>query len=157
MIRSALMLLTLLAVSACGFENASPPDPLPSWNDGDTKAEILDFVRSAVSAGDGFIAPEDRIAAFDNDGTLWCEKPLYFQVIFAFEQIARDAAKNPELTKDPIVAAIVKGDEEALKKADLMEVVKAILPVHADLDADAMQRAAADWTAKTKHPRFERP
>ena len=86
-------------------------DPLPSWNDGATKSSITDFVAKVTKEGSsGFVPPEERIATFDNDGTLWCEQPMYFQLLFALDRVKTLAPQHPEWkTKEPF-ASLLKGD-----------------------------------------------
>jgi hypothetical protein len=81
-------------------------DPLPSWNEGSTKQSILNFVRGVTTAGGPlFVKPEDRIAVFDNDGTLWSEQPMYFQVTFALDRMKAMAPQHPELERQPTLCS----------------------------------------------------
>ena len=87
-------------------------DPLPSWNEGSTKRSILDFVRGVTTAGElHFVKPEERIAVFDNDGTLWSEQPLYFQVAFVFDRMKAMAPEHPEWKDNPLYTAVLAGDK----------------------------------------------
>ncbi len=130
--------LLLVLLSACG-DPATGSDPLPSWRDGDAKQRIVAFVEATVDPGDdAYRPPRDRIVVSDNDGTLWCEKPMYFQVVFALERLSPD-------------------ERAALKGAGETKALQALIPVHADLSCDEMQTAAATWTKTARHARFERP
>lgn len=89
-------------------------DPLPSWNDGAAKQAILDFVAQVTTEnGPDFVPPADRIAVFDNDGTLWCEYPMYVQAFFVFDRIKALAPKNPQWQTQEPFAAVLKGDLKA--------------------------------------------
>jgi hypothetical protein len=93
--RLALVLVVLLCL--VGGARAQTADPLPSWNDGPSKARILAFVQAVTdNSGKGFVRPDDRVATFDNDGTLWCEQPIYVQFAFMLDQVKTAAPKHPE-------------------------------------------------------------
>src|SRR5439155_15007563 len=105
-------LIAAALVSALAFTAtiAQAQDPLPSWNDGATKKSITDFVAKVTKEGSpDFVPPEERIATFDNDGTLWCEQPMYFQFLFAIDRVKALAPQHPEWkTKEPF-ASVLKG------------------------------------------------
>lgn len=151
--------LMLLAAAWTGCDRDDKvEDPLASWTEGAAKQRIVSFVKAAVDPNHrGYIAPADRIVATDNDGTLWCEKPNYFQAVFAFERVKAAAAKDPAYASDPAVKAIVTNDHAAMRAVGKMALIKALLPVHADLSGAEMQAAAAKWTSSAVHPRFNRP
>jgi hypothetical protein len=111
------LLTTLLAASLAGSAFAQVSDPLPSWNKGATKKSITDFVARVTAQGSpDFVAPELRIATFDNDGTLWCEQPFYFQLAFAFDRVKAMAPQHPEWkTKQPF-KALLEHDMKALAR-----------------------------------------
>jgi hypothetical protein len=89
-------------------------DPLPSWNEGPTKQSILDFVRGVTTAGSPqFVKPEDRVAVFDNDGTLWSEQPLYFKLAFIFDRMKAMAPQHPQWKNNPLFSAVLAGDMKA--------------------------------------------
>src|SRR5438309_10954239 len=95
--------LALLAIVLAGLTTTQAQDPLPSWNDGKAKQSITEFVTKVTKEGSSdFVPPEQRIATFDNDGTLWCEQPMYFQLFFALDRVKALAPQNPEWkTKEP--------------------------------------------------------
>src|SRR4051795_4392085 len=98
--RRGALAMILTAPLGCGGAAAQTPDPLPSWNDGAVKKSITDFVPRVTTAGGAdFVPPDQRIATFDNDGTLWAEQPMYFQIIFAIDRVKALAAKNPDWKK----------------------------------------------------------
>src|SRR5213594_4820496 len=101
----------LLAIVIAGLTTAYAQDPLPSWNDGATKKSITDFVAKVTKEGSSdFVPPEERIATFDNDGTLWCEQPMYFQLFFAVDRVKAVAPQHPEWKTKESFASLLKGD-----------------------------------------------
>jgi hypothetical protein len=98
-----------------GAHAQAPADPLPSWNDGAVKKSITDFIpRVTTEGGADFVPPDQRIATFDNDGTLWAEQPMYFQIMFAIDRVKTLAAKNPEWKKKQPFKAVLEDDRKAL-------------------------------------------
>jgi phosphoserine phosphatase len=133
-------------------------DPLPSWNDGPTKQAIIDFVTAATTeGGPGWIAPADRIATFDNDGTLWSEQPMYFQGMFINDRIRELAANNPEWATEMPFKAVLDGDMAALGAAGEKGLVELLAATHAGMTNDEFQAQVLDWLATARHPRFDRP
>ncbi len=128
-------------------------DPLPSWNDGDAKSAITDFVERVTTDGSpDFVPVPERIATFDNDGTLWSEQPLYFQVIFALDQVKARAADHPEwATTEPFKSAIA-GDLEGLMKTGMAGLAKVLGASHADVTADEFAASVNDWLDTARHP-----
>jgi hypothetical protein len=150
--KSALMkvLLALLLLTNAAFA----ADPLPSWNDGPTKQGIISFVDTVTKEGSpAFVAPAERIATFDNDGTLWCEQPLPVQLYFALDRVKALAAQHPEWkTKEPF-ASLLKGDlKTALAGGDraLLEIVMA---THTGMTTVEFEQIVKDWIATAKHPK----
>lgn len=133
-------------------------DPLPSWNDGAAKQAILDFVGAAVDEGDpGYVAPADRIATFDNDGTLWVEHPLYTQGIFALDELRAMAPDHPEWqTTEPFKSALA-GDFAALAAGGEKAVYEILAATHAGMDEAAFEATVTDWIASARDKRFGRP
>lgn len=132
-------------------------DPLPSWKGGPTKKAIIDFVQAVTTkGGPKFVPVAERIATFDNDGTLWVEQPMYTQVQFMFDRVKALAPENPEWKKQNPFKAIlggVKDDLEALKKKDFLELLAA---THAGMTSEQFHVIAKDWLASAKHPRFQK-
>jgi len=136
---------------------AAQGDPLPSWNEGPAKQSILKFVADTTTAGaPGFVPPAERIATFDNDGTLWSEQPLYFQLAFALDQVKAMAPKHPEWKEtEPfksLLAGEVKGALAQGQKA-MLEIVGA---THAGMTTEEFRRAVVEWAGRAKHPRSGR-
>ena len=133
-------------------------DPLPSWNDGSVKKSITDFVaRVTAQGGADFVAVPERIAVFDNDGTLWTEQPYYFQLAFAIDRIKAMAPQHPEWkTKQPF-KALLEGDKQALAAAGKDGLIQIVAVTHAGMTTEDFTTAVIDWTRTARHPRFNRP
>lgn len=132
-------------------------DPLPSWNDTAPKQAIIEFVGRVTEEGSAdFVPPAERIAVFDNDGTLWPEQPVYFQLQYAIDRISAQAYKHPEWKRTEPYKAIVEGDREALAAMGEKDVVALVSETHAGMTTDAFAANVDGWLKKAKHPRFER-
>jgi len=133
-------------------------DPLPSWNPGAAKTAIMDFVARVTTQGSAdFVAPELRIATFDNDGTLWCEQPVYFQAIFAFDRVKALAAQHPEWKQLEPFKTFLAGGEKALAGRGEKELLTVVTAAHSGMTTEQFANSVADWLATAKHPRFGRP
>jgi phosphoglycolate phosphatase-like HAD superfamily hydrolase len=133
-------------------------DPLPSWNEGSTKQSILNFVRGVTTAGGPlFVKPEDRIAVFDNDGTLWSEQPMYFQVTFALDRMKAMAPQHPEWKDNPLYAAVLNNDMKTVAAGGLKGLLELATITHAGMTTDEFAKIAADWITSARHPKFNRP
>jgi phosphoserine phosphatase len=132
-------------------------DPLPSWNEGVTKQSIVDFVREVTTAGGPhFVKPEERIAVFDNDGTLWCEQPSYFQFAFVLDRMKAMAPQHPEWKDNPLYAAVLAGDMKPLAAAGLKGLLDLATVTHAGMTTDQFSKIVADWITSARHPNFNR-
>jgi phosphoglycolate phosphatase-like HAD superfamily hydrolase len=132
-------------------------DPLPSWRDGPAKTAIVRFVDAATTqGGPNFIPGDDRIAAFDNDGTLWTEQPYYNQVQFAFDRIRALAPQHPEWKEKPPFRAVFEGDVKAVMAGTPRDRFELIVASHAGMTTDEFDRIVRDWAARAQHPRFNR-
>jgi hypothetical protein len=110
---------TLLAFG----EHAQGEAPLPSWNEGSAKQSIVNFVQGVTTTGGSqFVKPEDRVAVFDNDGTLWTEQPMYFQLAFVFDRLKTMAHQHPEWKDKPLYAAVLQGDMKTVAAGGLQSV-----------------------------------
>ena len=141
-----------------GLPSFAQSDPLPSWNDGAAKRRILDFVvRTTTPQSPDFVPVPERIATFDNDGTLWVEKPIYVQVAFALDRVKALAPQHPEWkTLDPFKSVLT---EDAARIAALgeKELLQLIAASHAGLTTVEFGQIVLDWLATARHPRFKRP
>jgi phosphoserine phosphatase/2'-5' RNA ligase len=132
--------------------------PLPSWNDGAAKQSILDFVqRVTTEGGKDFVPAPERIAVFDNDGTLWAEQPFYFQGLFVLDRVRALAPQHPEWKdKQPFKAAI-ENDMKTLADAGMPGLSELVMATHAGMTTEEFERTAKDWLATSRHPKFKRP
>src|SRR5215470_17036388 len=153
-----LVMRIALVVLLAGSPVVARADSLPSWNDGPAKTAITDFVaRVKTENGPDFVPSEQRIAVFDNDGTLWAEQPVYFQLQFALDRVKALSPKHPEWkTTQPFKAAI-EGDAKALAESGQKGLLQIIAVSHSGITTDAFAKEAADWLASARHPRFKQP
>lgn len=140
-----------------GLSNAAE-DPLPSWNDGASKTAIIDFVAATTREGSpGFVPVADRIAVFDNDGTLWCERPVYVQAEFIQDRVRALAGEHPEWREKQPFRAILEGDREQSAAIDSKGIVDLVTATHAGMTSDEFRKIVDEWVAAAEHPRFQRP
>jgi len=144
-------------VSAPCLGAAQSADPLPSWNAGPAKAAITGYVARVTKQGPDFVPPAERIAVFDNDGTLWAEQPIYFQFAFAMERIGQMVAKDPALRQKPAFAAIADRDQAAMAKLSEKDLAEAVFAVQVGLTTAEYQEVARAWLDQARHPRFHTP
>ena len=132
-------------------------DPLASWNDGAAKKAILDFVRLTVDrASPQFVAEEERIATFDQDGTLWVEHPLYTQVVYCLDRVRDVVVQRPELKKFESFKTVLSGSREAIAKLSLHELEQILIATLTGMSVDSFAAESAKWLAAAKHPRWDR-
>jgi len=156
--RIFLVLLVSCGICAGASAQQSISDPLPSWNDGQVKRSITDFVSRVTTQGSpDFVAPELRIATFDNDGTLWCEQPVYFQFAFAMDRLKELAPKHPAWKKQQPFKAVLENDPKALADAGKKGLLQIIEVTHSGMTVEEFTKTVLDWTATARHPRFKRP
>jgi phosphoglycolate phosphatase-like HAD superfamily hydrolase len=148
----------VLLASWLGMPASAQEEPLPSWNDGPAKSAIVEFVEAVTSEGGAdYVAPADRIATFDNDGTLWVEHPLYTQAVFALDRLAALAPQHPEWKDQEPFKSVLAGDHEAMARFTEGDWAKIIAGTHAGTTTEAFLEIVREWLAEAKHPRFERP
>ena len=148
-------LLALVFVVFCGALQAQP---LASWNDGPSKQQIMKFVADVTTQGSSaFVPAEDRIAVFDNDGTLWSEQPLYFQFLFMLDQLKAAAPKHPEWKDNAAFKALVGKDQKALAAMGMKPVLELLAVANTGMTVAQYEQAIRDWLKTARHPRFERP
>lgn len=153
-----LLLLTLCLSTGIGAaQAASDSDPLPSWNDGKAKQSIIAFVKKVTTPGSpDFVAQAERIATFDNDGTLWAEQPGYFQLLFAIERVKALAAKNPEWKTRQPFKAVLEGDMKTLAASGEKGILELVMATHAGMSTAEFEATAKTWIATAKHPKTGR-
>ena len=152
-----LALLALLIILAAPAQ-ARAQDPLPSWNEGAAKTAIVSFVERVTKDGSpDFVPVAERIAVFDNDGTLWPENPVPFQIAFAIDEVNRMVAEAPALKDDPMVAALLAGDYGKLLEGPHHEGLLHIIALtHAGMTTEEFAARVEAWMATAKHPKFDR-
>jgi len=149
-IRIYLLLSITLLLSACSPVTA---DPLPSWNAGTAKQEILSFVASVTDKSDAnFVPPAERIAVFDNDGTLWAEQPVYVQLAFASDRVKKLAEKNPQWKNKQPFKAVLEGDLKTALAGGEPAILELIMATHADTTTEEFSQIVKDWLATARHP-----
>ncbi len=148
-------------ILACVFLCCLSPlsaDPLPSWQAGPAKGAIVAFVAQVTQAGGAdFVPPAQRIAVFDNDGTLWVEQPLYTQLAFVLERLKTLAPEHPEWTDEQPFKAALAGDMSTLGEAGMTGLMQLLMATHAGMTTDEFAAIAANWIGSARHPRFQRP
>ncbi len=156
--RRRILLLAGFAASGFGLGPAwSAADPLPSWNDGPAKQAIEAFVHDVTTPGPRFVAQAARVAVFDNDGTLWAEQPMYFELAFSLDRAKAMAAKDPALLKTPAFQAAASGDPKALAALSEKDVAGLAVATHSGMTTDQFAAAAKAWFASAVHPQRHRP
>src|SRR3954447_594658 len=155
--------VALSAVAASGVVGlprrsaADSPPALPSWNDGPAKQTVLDFVkRVTTSGGPDFAPPEDRIATFDQDGTLWVEQPVYAQAMFALDRVHALAPEHPEWKSQDPFAAVLSGDLAQVAHFTEKDWTEIVGVTHAGMSNQAFQGIVKKWLETAEHPRFKR-
>ena len=132
-------------------------DPLPSWNDGAAKESIIAFVYKVTKKGGGeFVPSKDRIAVFDNDGTLWAEQPMYFQHFFALDRVKALAPQHPEWKDKEPFASLLKGDVKGALAGGERPMLEIVMATHAGMTTEEFERTVKDWLEIAKHPRLDR-
>jgi hypothetical protein len=145
----AVLLLSVARVNA-------QVDPLPSWNEGPAKRSLIQFVEKVTKPQTAdFVPVPERIATIDNDGTLWCEQPVYAQVVFAFDRIKLLAKSHPDWQSKPIIKAVLEGDIKTILAASSRDRLELVAASHAGMTTDEFSQIVSDWLATAKHPRFQ--
>jgi len=155
LIQPSLIFAVLATFLPAQFARAE--DPLPSWKDTGPKRAIVGFVERVTKEGSpDFVLPNERIAVFDNDGTLWCEQPAYFQFFFAIDRVKALAPQHPEWkTREPF-ASLLKGDLKAFAASGQKGVVELIAATHTGMTTEEFSKTVSDWIATAKHPKTGR-
>jgi phosphoserine phosphatase len=155
--------LALLATAGAGPVFGDPTgdqtvDPLPAWNDGQAKQSIVAFVAQVTKPGSpDFVPPAERIAVFDNDGTLWAEQPMYFQVLFALDRVQELAPQHPEWKDTEPFASLLQGDVKGALADGMKSVAEIVMATHAGMTTAEFEAIVSDWIATARHPTTKRP
>ncbi|MGA8831901.1 MAG: HAD family hydrolase [Desulfomonilaceae bacterium] len=161
--RLVLRSLLLLGAAICALalsivQCCAQTDPLPSWNEGPSKQAIIRFVQATTDkSAPNYVAPEDRIATFDQDGTTWVEHPIYTQVMFALDQVVEHASKHPEWKEKMPFKAVISHDRAAMEKFTTKDLEQIVFATHTGMTTDVFQAAVKEWIARAKDHRWKRP
>lgn len=169
----ACLLLSMLLLCACSGSTespaiapatapstplAAPADPLPSWNNSAARTALVDFVAATTTAGSpDFVPPAERIAVFDNDGTLWSEQPMYFQAFFAMDRVKALAPGHPEWQTQEPFAAVLRGDPAAALAGGEQALMQLVMATHAGMSTEEFEQVVADWMTTARHPVSGKP
>lgn len=164
------MLLSFAAIStiSCGQDirekekdvafKIESKDPLPSWNDGVVKQQIINFVKAVRDqSGKDYVKPSERVATFDNDGTMWVEYPMYTQILFGFDRVKELAPQHPEWKTQQPFKGLLEGDMKAVGATGMKGVMEILLATHSGMTPDQFSKEALNWLTSTEHPKFKRP
>ena len=156
--KQMMFVLAVALVIAISGRTVQAAEPLTSWTNGHAKAAIIDFVEQVTQeGGPHYVTPPKRIAVFDNDGTLWSEKPVYFQLLFAMDRIKALAVKNPDWKERQPFKAVLENDMEALAKSGKKGLAELVMASHAGMSTEAFEKIASEWIATAKHPKSGKP
>jgi hypothetical protein len=134
-------------------EHAASAQEMASWNDGPAKATITRFVERVTTINSpDFVPPDERIAVFDNDGTLWSEKPFYFQLAFALDRVKQLAPRHPEWQNKPVLKAAIDGDLESVMTGGEHALLEIVMATHAGITTEEFERIVLDWLKTARHP-----
>jgi hypothetical protein len=158
---SLLLIFALFGLGAAwaqsGAASAQSADPLPSWNDTASKKAIISFVEQATREGSpDFVPTADRVATFDNDGTLWPEQPMYVQLAFALDRVKQLAPSHPEWNTTEPFASLLKGDLTTALAGGERGLIEIVMVTHAGMTTEEFAAIVKDWLSTARHPRFNR-
>ncbi|WP_109311848.1 HAD family phosphatase [Ruegeria sp. AU67] len=157
MTRTLSALAVAVALNSFGNFTASA-DPLPSWAESDSRDRIIEFVAAVTDPQrPEYVTPAERIAVFDNDGTLWAEQPVYFQLIFAMDRLAHMAKDDPSILTTPVLQAAATGDLKTVAEGGHDALIEVLNASHSGVTVDEFQSAVADWLETARHPETELP
>jgi len=153
-----LPLMYLIAITVLFTTPTQAADPLPSWKDGKTKASIITFVKAVTDKQSAdFVAPAERIATFDNDGTLWTEQPMYTQLSFALDRITQMAPQHPDWASKQPFKAVLDKDMKTLAASGEKGLLELVVASHSGMSTESFEAIVLDWFSQARHPRFKRP
>ena len=152
------VLLIGMALVFGGLASAGSMDPLPSWNDREAKQSVIEFVTAVTNEGSpDFVPPAERVATFDNDGTLWAEQPMYFQLLFAIDRVKALAPQHPEWKDQEPFASLLKGDVAKTLAGGEHAILEIVMATHAGMTTDEFEEIVKEWIATARHPATGRP
>jgi hypothetical protein len=152
--KKSLLLFSTIIFFSCTDQNVQQSDPLPSWNEGKSKQSIIDFVNEVTNeASPNYVKPEDRIATFDNDGTLWSEQPYYFQLQFALDRVKALAPEHPEWKDNPLFQAVMDNDIKKVLSFGEHGLLELVMATHAGMTTTEFEQIIKKWISTAKHPK----
>lgn len=147
----------ILLAPGCERQQQAAVDPLPSWNEGASKQTIIDFVAEVTDkANPNYVPPAERIATFDNDGTLWSEQPAYFQLFFALDRVKAMAPDHPEWKNKQPFKAVLEGDMKAVMASGMKGLMEIVMTTHAGMTTTEFEQIVTEWINTAKHPKTGR-
>ncbi len=156
-LRHAIVLTLLLAAVFAGPPPSRADDPLPSWNNGAARQSILRFIdRITREDSPDFVPPSERIAVFDNDGTLWAEQPMYFQFLFVLDRIKALAPRHPEWRTQEPFASLLRGNVKSVLAGGERALGQLLMATHAGMTSEEFEKVVRDWITTAKHPKMGR-
>ncbi len=156
--RIRFIVLLLASTLVLNYAALAQSDPLPSWNDTGPKKAIIEFVQRVTKTGTpDFVRVEERVATFDNDGTLWSEQPLYFQFLFMLDQVKAAAPSHPEWKDNAAFKALAANDHKTLAALGHKPILELLAVANSGMTTEAYDKTIHDWLATERHPRFKRP
>jgi phosphoserine phosphatase len=152
------ILISVLTTGALLIPSLTAQPPLPSWNESASKEAVIAFVQRVTKRGSiDFVPPAERIAVFDNDGTLWAEQPMYFQLLFALDRVKALAPQHPEWKTTEPFASLLKGDVKAALAGGERAILQIVVATHAGMTTEEFEKVVRDWLSTAKHPKTGRP
>lgn len=147
------VILTFSLVCTSSIRADAQADPLPSWNYGSVKESIVRFVDLVTKeGGEGYVPPEERIAVFDNDGTLWAEKPISVQLAFALDRVKALAPEHPEWKEEQPFKAVLEGDLESVLAGGGQTILQIVMATHTGMTIDEFEQIVSEWIGSARHP-----
>ena len=151
-------LLWFLLLSFATATQALSLDPLPSWNSGPAKSAIVKFVKEVTKkGGPDFVPAAERIATFDNDGTLWCEQPMYVQLAFALERVKAEAPNHPEWKTTEPFKSVLADDMKGVMASGEHGLLELVMATHTGITVEEFNQISKYWLTQSRHPKFNRP
>ena len=156
--RRSLLIAAAALLAACAQLGPAASDPLPSWNEGPARQALVEFVRKTTDAASPqFVAPAERVATFDQDGTLWVEQPMYAQVVFALDRVKEVVKAQPALAGEEPFKTVLGGDRAAIARLKTEDILRLVAASQSGLTVEGFHQAVKAWAATAKHPKFQRP
>jgi phosphoglycolate phosphatase-like HAD superfamily hydrolase len=153
----ALFVTVVFLATVCSQLAAAQTDVLPSWNDGSTRQSIIEFVEQVTTeGGHNYVPRAERIAVFDNDGTLWAEQPMYFQLAFALERVKALATEHPEWKEEQPFKAVLEGDMKTVMAGGEHALLEIVMATHGGMTTAEFEQFVLDWVNSARHPKTNR-